>query len=45
MGAAARQDLVGDTTKIRRELGWSEEVGISDGIARTIPWELANRPE
>jgi dTDP-glucose 4,6-dehydratase len=32
-----------DSTKIRRELGWSEEIPWSEGIAQTIAWYADNR--
>ncbi|HEY7018566.1 MAG TPA: GDP-mannose 4,6-dehydratase, partial [Gaiellaceae bacterium] len=32
-----------DSTKIRNELGWSEQVGWEDGIAETVAWYADNR--
>jgi dTDP-glucose 4,6-dehydratase len=32
-----------DSTKIREELGWSDEVGWEDGIAQTVGWYADNR--
>jgi dTDP-glucose 4,6-dehydratase len=32
-----------DSSKIRRELGWGEEVGWEDGIADTVRWYAENR--
>jgi dTDP-glucose 4,6-dehydratase len=32
-----------DATKIRDELGWSEETGWEDGIAHTVAWYADNR--
>ena len=32
-----------DSTKIREELGWSDEVGWEDGIAQTVAWYAGNR--
>jgi dTDP-glucose 4,6-dehydratase len=32
-----------DSTKIREELGWSDEVGWEDGIAKTVAWYADNR--
>lgn len=34
-----RQDLVADSTRIRSELGWAEEVGVDEGLRRTVAWE------
>jgi dTDP-glucose 4,6-dehydratase len=31
-----------DTTKIRGELGWSDEISLADGIAQTITWVKGN---
>jgi nucleoside-diphosphate-sugar epimerase len=38
------QDLVGDTSRIRAELGYAEEVPRLDALRRTIAWERANLP-
>jgi dTDP-glucose 4,6-dehydratase len=32
-----------DSTKIREELGWSDEVGWAEGIAQTVAWYADNR--
>ena len=32
-----------DSSKIRRELGWREEIGWADGIADTVRWYAENR--
>ena len=40
-----RQDLVADTTRIRRELGHMEPVSRFEALRRTVEWERANRPE
>jgi dTDP-glucose 4,6-dehydratase len=32
-----------DSTKIREELGWTDEVGWEDGIAQTVGWYADNR--
>jgi dTDP-glucose 4,6-dehydratase len=32
-----------DSSKIRRELGWSEEIGWDDGIAESVRWYADNR--
>jgi nucleoside-diphosphate-sugar epimerase len=37
-----RQDLVVDTRRIRRELGFSEKLSDEEGLRRTIAWERAN---
>ena len=39
-----RQDLVMDTGRIRRELGWIETHSTGEGIRRTIEWERENPP-
>jgi nucleoside-diphosphate-sugar epimerase len=39
-----RQDYVVDTTRIREELGYQEQVPFEEGLRRTIAWELANPP-
>lgn len=38
------QDMVADSTRIRRELGYAERVPQDEGIARAIAWERANLP-
>jgi len=45
MDLNAEQDLVTDTTRIRRELGFREEVSRGEAIRRTVEWEQANPPE
>jgi nucleoside-diphosphate-sugar epimerase len=40
----ARQSLVGDTTRIRQQIGYQEIVSTDDALARTIAWERANPP-
>jgi nucleoside-diphosphate-sugar epimerase len=40
-----QQDLVTDTGKVRRELGFNESVPGNEGLRRTIEWERANPPE
>jgi nucleoside-diphosphate-sugar epimerase len=40
-----RQDLVMDTRKIRRELGFDDPLSYEEGFRRTIEWERANPPE
>jgi nucleoside-diphosphate-sugar epimerase len=38
------QDLVADSSRIRRELGYEEIVPLDEGLRRTIAWERANSP-
>jgi nucleoside-diphosphate-sugar epimerase len=45
MDLNAEQDLVTDTGRIRRELGFREEVSREEAIRRTVEWERANPPE
>jgi nucleoside-diphosphate-sugar epimerase len=40
-----RQDLVVDTRRVRRELGFGESVPNDEGLRRTIDWERAHPPE
>jgi nucleoside-diphosphate-sugar epimerase len=37
------QDLFGDTSRIRRELGYAESVDRREGLRRAIDWELAQQ--
>ncbi len=39
-----RQDLVADTGRIRRELGYRETLDPTQALARTVEWERANPP-
>src|SRR5204863_8797240 len=32
-----------DSTKIRKQLGWEDEIGWEDGIARTVEWYADHR--
>jgi nucleoside-diphosphate-sugar epimerase len=41
----ASQDLEVDTTRIRKELGYSEAVPLDEALARTIAWERTHPPE
>jgi nucleoside-diphosphate-sugar epimerase len=41
---ATGQDLVLDTSRIRRELGFQEVVSLEDGLKHTIEWERAHPP-
>ena len=34
-----------DTSRIRRELGFAEQVPFDEALRRTIEWERANPPE
>jgi nucleoside-diphosphate-sugar epimerase len=38
------QDIVMDTTRIRQELGYREEVPSAEALRRTVEWERANPP-
>jgi nucleoside-diphosphate-sugar epimerase len=38
------QDLVTDTSRIREELGYREEVSPAEALRRTVAWERANPP-
>ena len=31
-----------DSSKIRKELGWSPNINFEDGIAKTVSWYLSN---
>ena len=39
-----RQDCVGDTGRIRRELGYEEPVSLEEALRRTVAWERAQPP-
>jgi nucleoside-diphosphate-sugar epimerase len=39
-----RHDCVGDTERIRRELGYGEPVGLEEALRRTVAWERAQPP-
>lgn len=41
----AQQPLIIDSSKIRRDLGFVEELELEEGIKRTVAWELDNLPE
>jgi len=41
----ARQDMVSDTSRIRKELGFEEAITLSDCIRRTVAWEREHPPE
>ena len=38
------QDIVADTSRIREELGYREEVPPAEALRRTVEWERANPP-
>jgi nucleoside-diphosphate-sugar epimerase len=38
------QDIVTDSTRIRRELGYAERVSAEEALCRAIAWERANPP-
>jgi nucleoside-diphosphate-sugar epimerase len=40
----ARQSLLGDTTRIRQQIGYREIVSTDDALRRTVEWERANPP-
>ena len=40
-----QHDIVGDTTAIRDELGYTESVSRPEAMKRTVEWERANPPE
>jgi nucleoside-diphosphate-sugar epimerase len=44
-GINAEQDMVVDSSRIRRELGYKERVDIEEALRRTIAWERANPPK
>src|SRR5262249_6513977 len=39
-----RYDCVGDTGRIRRELGYEEPVSLEEALQRTVTWERAHPP-
>lgn len=41
----AEQDLVVDTSRIRRELGYAERLPRSEALRRTVAWERAHPPK
>ncbi len=43
-GVNLNQDLVGDSTRIRTELGYTEAVSWDEGVRQTIAWERRNPP-
>ena len=41
----AEQDIVVDTARIRRELGYQERVDVEEALRRTVDWERDNPPK
>jgi len=41
----AEQDIVVDTSRMRRELGYKERVDVEEALRRTIAWERENPPK
>lgn len=41
----AAQDIVVDTSRLRRELGYTERVDVEEALRRTIAWERINLPK
>ena len=44
-GLYPAQDVVVDTSRIRRELGYSEHIDLAEAFRRTIAWERDHFPE
>lgn len=44
-GINADQDIVVDSSRIRRELGYEERVDLEEALRRTVAWERANPPK
>ncbi len=44
-GINAEQDIVVDTSRIRKELGYEERVDLEEALQRTVAWERANPPK
>ena len=44
-GINAEQDIVVDSSRIRKELGYVERVGLDEALRRTIAWERMHPPE
>ena len=40
----AEQDIVVDSSRIRRELGYKERIDVEEALRRTIAWERVNPP-
>ncbi|HYB01642.1 MAG TPA: hypothetical protein VED37_15595, partial [Ktedonobacteraceae bacterium] len=41
----AEQDIVVDSSRIRKELGYRERIDVEEALRRTIAWERANPPK
>jgi nucleoside-diphosphate-sugar epimerase len=41
----AEQDIVVDSSRIRRELGYKERIDVEEALRRTVVWERANPPK
>ena len=41
----AEQDIVVDSSRIRRELGYVERIDLEEALKRTVTWERANPPK
>jgi nucleoside-diphosphate-sugar epimerase len=39
-----RHDLVGDTRKLRRELGYREPISFEEGMTKSVAWQRAHPP-
>jgi len=44
-GINAEQDIVVDSSRISRELGYEERVDLEEALRRTVAWERANPPK
>ncbi|HEY7415369.1 MAG TPA: NAD-dependent epimerase/dehydratase family protein [Ktedonobacteraceae bacterium] len=44
MGVNAAQDIVVDSSRMRKELGYTEPVSLDEALRRTIEWEQAHPP-
>jgi nucleoside-diphosphate-sugar epimerase len=44
LGINAEQDIVVDSSRIRKELGYAERVDLEEALRRTVAWERANPP-
>jgi nucleoside-diphosphate-sugar epimerase len=44
-GLDTQQHWVAETTRIRRELGYTETVTREEALERTVEWERAHQPE
>ena len=44
-GINADQHIIVDTNRLRKELGYSEHIDLTEAFRRTIAWESANPPE